>query len=90
MASIGLGYLLSRQKQGGSVHLGTGEITYDVQSIGYFTPTLNTGFDLKPRKVAGYYLRGFYGRKMTTYQENAAIFGLETGLIFNIFYTKPS
>lgn len=85
-ASVGLGYLLARQQQEGAVHLGTGEITYEVTSLHYFTPTIGLGFNIIPKKVIGYYLKGFYGRKITSQQENAAIFGLEGGLIFNVGY----
>ncbi|NQX91320.1 MAG: hypothetical protein HRT74_04150 [Flavobacteriales bacterium] len=79
-AGIGLGYIVARQRQGGSVHLGTGEITYDVKTIGYFTPTLNIGFEILPKNWIGYYVKGFYGGKFTSEEANSAIFGLEFGV----------
>lgn len=80
MASIGIGYLLSRQKLGGSVNLATGDITYDVETLHHFLPTLNIGFNIVPRKTIGYYLKGFFGRKFTADRANSSFFGLETGL----------
>jgi len=85
LASVGWGYLLARQRQGGSVNLGTGDITYDVASIGYFLPTLNVGFRIRPKKTFGYYLKGFYGRKWSTQRDGSAFFGLENGIVLNLF-----
>ena len=82
--SIGAGYLLARQKQGGTVNLGTGEIEDDVESLHYFLPTVNAGFRLIPKKKVGYYFKLFYGRKITGQQEDSVFFGLETGVNFNI------
>lgn len=80
LASVALGYLMARQKQGGAVSLATGDITYDVKTIHYFTPTVNLGFTISTKRNIGYYLKGFCGRKITTQQANSALFGLELGI----------
>jgi|GEM_PF-1195010 len=84
LASVGLGYWMARQRQGGSVNLGSGEITYDVENLHYITPTLNIGFEIAPKKVIGYYLKGFAGRKIGLGEPSAGLFGLEAGLTFQL------
>ena len=81
---LGLGYMLSSQRQGGAVNLGTGEIEYTNKIINHLVPTLNLGLAKDPKKKLGYYFRTFYGRKLTFGAENSAFFGAELGLNFRL------
>lgn len=90
MASVGLGYLLAWQRQDGTVNLSNGDITFNSETLHYFAPTLNIGFDVIPKKQIGYYLKGFYGRKFTSQEGNTALFGLELGLTYTINKKKEA
>lgn len=83
MTSFSLGYLLARQKQGGNVNLGSGDVADVIESLHYFAPTITVGFDIKPRRAIGYYMRAFYGREIGQ-QANSPLFGLELGTTFNL------
>lgn len=80
MAALGFGYLLARQNQEGTVNLGTGEIDFVTESRHSFVPTLGLGVLINPQKRFGFYLKGFYGRKITAQYEDGAFFGLNFGL----------
>jgi len=80
IASIGLGYLLARQRQEGTVNLATGELKQDVKTLHYFTPTVNAGFAVSTKRSMSYFMKAFYGRKIGFQQEDASFFGLELGL----------
>ncbi len=83
-ASIGTGYLLSFQRQTGTVSLSTGEIDYQNERLHFFVPNVNLGFGVDPRKRIGFYFKAFYGRKFSTSQTNSAFIGLSTGLIIKL------
>ena len=80
-SSVGAGYLLSFQRQVGTLNLGTGEIDYRYDALNYFLPTLNLGLRVEPKKHLGFSFKVSYGRKLSTQNVNAAFVGLSTGLI---------
>lgn len=86
-SSIGAGYLVSFQRQEGTVNLATGEIVYRNEAINYFLPNLNVGIGLDPKYHFGYYLKGTYGRKISPETADAAFFSISTGMIIK-FYSK--
>ena len=83
-SSIGLGYMLGIQNQGGTVSLAKGTIERETKAINYLVPTLSIGFAKDPQKIVGYYLKGFYGRKISSQVKDSAFFGLELGLKINL------
>ncbi len=82
-SSVGAGYLLSFQRQNGTLNLGTGEMEYSYDALNYFLPTVNTGLGVDPIKHLGFYFKATYGRKLGLQNENATFFGISTGLILN-------
>jgi hypothetical protein len=80
-SSVGAGYLLSFQKQDGSLNLGTGETDYRYEARNYFLPTLNIGLGVDPKKLLGFYFKTSYGRKLSTLNANAGFFAISMGLI---------
>ncbi len=82
--SLGAGYLLSFQRQEGTLNLGTGEIDYRNETLHYFLPTLNMGLGVAPKKCLGFYTKATYGRKLSTQNANAAFLGITIGLILKI------
>lgn len=87
-SSVGAGYLLSFQKQDGTLNLGTGEIDYRNKALNYFLPTLNMGLGVDPKKHIGFYLKTTYGRKFSTQNANAGFFAVSTGLILKFTSKK--
>lgn len=84
MASVGIGYLLGLQKQDGTVNLATGEINFETNTLHYFVPTVNLGFDISSKKSLGFYFKGFFGRKIIRELKDSSFFGAEAGITFNI------
>jgi hypothetical protein len=80
-SSFGFGYLLSFQKQDGTLNLGTGEIDYRYEALNYFLPTLNIGLGVDPKKHLGFYFKTTYGRKLSTQNANASFFAISAGLV---------
>lgn len=85
-SSVGTGYLLSFQRQDGSLNLGTGETDYRYDALNYFLPALNMGLGVDPKKNLGFYFKTTYGRKLSYQSANAGFFAISTGLIvqFNL------
>ncbi len=83
-SSLGVGYLLSFQRQDGTLHLGTGEIEYRSDALNYFVPTINVGLGTEPRKHIGFFFKAFYGAKLSAQAANSAFFGLATGITVNL------
>ena len=86
-SSLGLGYLLSLQKQDGILNLGTGSIEYRYNALNYFLPTLNLGLGIDPKRHIGFFFKTSYGRKLSAQNVNSAFFGISTGLIIK-FHAK--
>lgn len=84
MVGLGLGYLLGRQRQDGSVDLATGTISHNREALHHLVPTLSLGLGRKTEKSVGYYFKAFFGRKITFSAEYAAFFGLELGVNFKL------
>lgn len=84
-ASIGTGYLLSVQRQTGTLSLSTGEIDYQNKRLHFFVPTASLGLGVDPRKKIGFFLKAFYGRKFSTSQTNSAFIGLSTGILIKLY-----
>lgn len=80
-SSVGTGYLLSFQRQDGSLNLGTGETDYRYDALNYFLPSSNIGLGVDPKKHLGFYFKATYGRKLSIQNANAAFVGISTGLI---------
>ncbi len=80
-SSVGAGYLLSFQKQDGSLNLGTGETDYRYEARNYFLSTLNIDLGVDPKKLLGFYFKTSYGRKLSTLNANAGFFAISMGLI---------
>lgn len=80
-SSIGTGYLLSFQKQNGSLNLGTGQIDYRYEAINYFLPTLNLGFGLDPKTHFGFYFRTNFGNMLSVQNARSTFFGISSGVI---------
>lgn len=80
-ASVGTGYLVSFQRQQGTLSLATGETEYTYEAINYVIPSLNVGLGVEPKKLLGFYLKATYGRKVNNQNANAAFAGISTGLI---------
>jgi outer membrane receptor protein involved in Fe transport len=83
-SSVGAGYLLSLQRQDGTVDLGSGDLTHRTVSLHHFVPSVGLGLGLAPRKRLGYYLKASYGRSFRANAENAAFYGLSAGLVFQL------
>ncbi len=83
-AGIGTGYLLSFQRQEGTLNLGTGDIKYKNEALHLFVPNVNAGFGVLPRKTIGYYLKATYGRELGRSASNAGLVGLSTGIIIRL------
>ncbi len=84
LASLGLGYILGRQRTDGTVDLGTGKRTFNVDTLHQLAPTIGLGFDVLPKKRLGFFLHAFYGPSLISQRANAAFFGLELGVLFNL------
>lgn len=80
-SSIGAGYLLSIQRQDGTLNLGTGEISYRNDAFNYFLPNVNLGLGTNHKKHFGFYLKATYGRKLSSQSPGTAFMGISTGLI---------
>lgn len=80
-SSVGTAYLLTFQRQEGSLNLGTGETDYRSEVLNYFLPTLNIGFGVAPKNSLGFYFKTTYGRKLSSQNANAGFVGISTGLI---------
>lgn len=81
-SSVGAGYLLSFQRNDGTLNLATGKTEYGSEAVSYFLPNLNLGFGVDPKKHLGFYFKATYGAKLSPQHANAAFFGIATGLIF--------
>ncbi len=84
IAALGLGYLLAFQQLGGTVNLANGQIHTEKETLHYFTPTLNLGFEVEPKKSIGYYFKLFYGRKFGAQRVDSSIFGVEFGMLLKM------
>lgn len=80
-SSVGTGYLLTFQRQDGSLNLASGITEYRSEAVNYFLPNLNLGFGVDPKKHLGFYLKATYGTKLNANHANAAFFGIAAGLI---------
>jgi hypothetical protein len=83
-SSVGAGYLLSFQRQDGTLNLATGETDYRYEAQNYFLPTLNLGLGVTTKKHLGFYFKTTYGRKLSTQNANAGFVGISTGLILKL------
>ena len=81
-SSIGTGYILSFQRQEGTLNLGTGESTNSYESIHYFVPTLSAGIGIDPKKYPGFYIKASFGRKLSVQNAPDAFMSLATGVIY--------
>jgi hypothetical protein len=81
-SSIGLGYILSFQRQEETLNLGTGESTDSYESIHYFVPTVSAGIGIDPKKYPGFYLKASFGRKLSVQNAHDAFMSLAAGVIY--------
>jgi hypothetical protein len=87
-SSIGTGYLISFQKQGGALNLATGATEYRHDTLNYFLPNINLGSGFALTKSIGFFFKATYGRKLSTENANSAFLGLTAGLILT-FKSSP-
>ncbi len=80
-SSFGFGYLLSFQKQDGTLNLATGETDYRYDALHYFLPNFNLGFGIDPKKRLGFYFKATYGKKYGSKNISSGFAGVSTGLI---------
>lgn len=80
MPSLGAGYLLSFQKQEGSLNLASGEIEYRNELTQAFLPQIAIKLSYRWRPGLGFYLKPFYGRNFRFQGPHAGFFGLSAGL----------
>jgi hypothetical protein len=78
--AIGTGYLLSLQRQDGSVNLATGDVSYRSLPLSYFLPNVSVGCGVEPKRVLGFYFNVFYGRQISQ-DDGVGFLGLSTGVI---------
>lgn len=83
-AAIAPGYLLSFQKQEGTLNLATGEIDYRYDVVNSFVPNLNAGLGIEPKKSIGFYVKASYGRRFNPESIQAAFMALSAGFIFKL------
>lgn len=81
-SSAGAGYILSFQRQEGTLNLGTGESANSYESIHYFVPTVSVGIGIDPKKYPGFYLKASYGRKLSVQNDHDAFMSLAAGVIY--------
>ena len=82
--SIGTGYQLAWENQGGTVNLGSGDINNKREMEHQFVPTLNVGFGVDPEQKLGWYFKAFFGRRIVFNATNETYIGAELGLLFNL------
>lgn len=83
-SSFGFGYLLSFQKQEGTLNLASGETDYRNDIINYFLPNFNIGLGIDPKKRLGFYFKATYGIKYGPQNINSGFAGISTGLIVKL------
>lgn len=79
-AHLGGGYMISAQRRGSTVDLGTGNVEYDIDWLHQFVPNLGFGFGIEPKKVIGIFTKAQYGRLIGGNRPPAAYFAVSIGL----------
>ncbi len=82
-ASVSTGYLLTLQRQEGSVNLASGEVTYTSRPVHSFLPSISAGCGVEPKKMLGFYFKVLYGRQISQ-SEGMGFLGLSTGVIITM------
>jgi hypothetical protein len=88
LPSLGVGYLLSFQKQEASLNLANGQMDYRYQTIHSVLPEIQVALLYQYKSCLGIFLRGFYGRKLSSTVPHTAFFGLSAGMRFTIQNNK--
>lgn len=78
--SIGGAYLLSFQRQLGTLNMATGETDYRHQEISYFLPNVNASLGYIVKKHVGFSLKATFGQKLNNKNAHAAFVGLSATL----------
>lgn len=84
LASLGVGYLATFQRQEGRLDLGSGEIEYDRELLHGFFSGLNAGIGVDLRANFGLFVKATYGRAWRFGTPNTAFFGATVGAQFTL------
>lgn len=89
-AAVGAAYLVTQQRQEGTLNLATGELNYRYLSFNHFVPNIQLGVGIEPKSRFGFYFKVMCGRKMSATAANAAIMGVSTGVMLRFARKKYS
>lgn len=81
--AVGLGYLLSMQRQDGVLNLATGTLDYRYVALHQYIPNANLSLGIAPKKHLGFFLKTTYGVVLSSQTSNTAFWGLSAGVLVN-------